>query len=418
MVVLAIVVVSLLLLLVTRYYGDRFYERAAFVALSGHFFISLVVLPRLPYGWDISKFNMRATEIATGTFDGGSTTVSSFGGFQALLYTLFRPEPATLSIVNGLLAVLLVVPAGYLARSLYDNVPSDTPAVTLAVLFFPLPFLFRSIPMRDALTVLLFFTLLATVVRAVRTGAEIWALPAIPLWGMLYLLRTELALIAVLGVVAMGAVLVIRAVDADSSLASLTVVLGGVGCLGFGLFAELLYSFKRVNSELRFRSQGGAVYLDGMLYQSWFDFLLAAPARGIYFQFAPFPLHVESVFHLLGFFGTVGTIVLFVSAVRSLVNCESDEIIAVFLVVVYLAGIVGYGSINSNFGTNVRHRMVFDFLLVVFASPVLGQWWSRIRGRISVVPGQRGQQDEQEREAQKLDRRTHRRGQDANETQQ
>jgi hypothetical protein len=417
MALLAIVVVSLLLLLVTRWYGDCVYERAAFLALAGHVFVALVVIPRLPYRWDIGQFHARAMEVAAGTFTTGWTTVSSFAAFQALLYTLFASETTTLGVVNGLLAVLLVVPISYLAESLYTTVPRSTPTVTLLVLFFPLPFLFLTIPMRDALTVLLFCSLLALVVRAVRTGTPRWGLPAVPLWGMLFLLRTELALITLLAVTAMGAVGSLRRLDAGLSLGSITIVLGGIACLGFGLFAELLYSFERANQELLYRSSGGAVYLDGMSYGSWFDFLLAAPARGIYFQFAPFPLHVESVFHLLGFVGTLLITVLFVSAVRSLVACEYDEMIAVFLVVVYMAGIVGYGTINSNFGTNVRHRMAFDFLLVVFASPVLHQWWLRLRSWISIAPGQPSHEDEQEREAQELHRSAHRRSQDANETQ-
>jgi len=416
MVFAVVISAFLLILFVTRRYGDPFFKRGAFIALAGHTFVAIVVIPLLPYSWDIGKFHQRAIEVATGTFVGGSTTVSSFAAFQALLYTFFSPQTTTLSVINGLLAVLLVVPATYLARSLYATVPRHSPAVTLGVLFLPLPFLFLSVPMRDALTVLLFFTLLAVVLRAVRTGTPVWVLPAIPLWGMVYLLRTELALITVLGVVSMGAVGLFRTVDADYSLASLTVVFGGIAAFGFGLFAELLYSFERVNEELLFRSAGGAVYLDGMAYNSWFDFLLAAPARALYFQFAPFPLHVESVFHLLAFFGTLLIIVLCVSGARSLATCEYDEIAAVFLVVVYLSGIVGYGAINSNFGTNVRHRIAFDFLLVVFASPVLQQWWSRTRAWVGVVPGQRSDDNEQECEAQELDGRVHRRRQDANET--
>lgn len=403
----AIVAVSLLLLFVTRRYGDRLYERAAFIALAGHVFVSVVVIPRLPYGWDIGQFHQRAIEVATGTFVGGSTTVSSFAAFQALIYTLFTPQTTTLGVVNGLLAVLLVIPASYLARSLYASVPRNSPAVALAVLFFPLPFLFLSVPMRDALTVLLFFTLLATVVRTVKTETPMWGLPAIPLWGMLYLLRAELALITVLGVAAMGTVGLLRTVDTGRSLASLTVVFGGIAALGFGLFAELVYSFEQANQELLYRAKGGAVYLDGMKYESWFDFLLAAPARGIYFQFAPFPLHVESIFHLLAFFGTLLVIVLFVSTARSLAECEYAETVAVFLVVIYITGIVGYGTINSNFGTNVRHRLVFDFLLIVFASPVLHQWWLRVRTWLGIVPGQSSDEYEQESEAQKFDRGTH-----------
>lgn len=410
-------VTFLILLIVTKYYRCRIYQRVAFLAFSGHLLISLVLIPRLPYMWDIAKFHRTASEIATGTSASGSTTVSSFGAFQGLIYALFSPQPEILAIFNGLLAVLMAIPASYLTSSLYSTSSRNTYGVMLAILFLPLPFLFLSIPMRDALTVFLFFTLLAVTLHVLQTKTLFWGLPGIPLWGMLYLLRPELALILVLGVVAGNIVRGLRIVSSELSLSSLTFVFGTVGFLGFGLFAKLLYSFERVNAALKYRSKGGAVYLNGMEYSSWFDFLLAAPARGIYFQFAPFPLHVDSMFHLLAFLSTLIIIVLFVSAARSLYKCDYNETAGVMLVVVYLAGIVGYGTINSNFGTNVRHRIVFDFLLIVLAGPVLQQWWLRAHEWIGVVPSQCNDDDEQKCETQEFDRCVHAGGQHTSETQ-
>jgi hypothetical protein len=185
-----------------------------------------------------------------------------------------------------------------------------------------------------------------------------------------------------------------------------------------GLFAELLYSFENVNTELAHRARGGAVYLDGMQYTSWFDFLLALPARAIYFQFAPFPLHIESIYHLLAFTVTPIVIVLFISAARSLYECEYDETVAILLVVVYLAGIAGYGAINSNFGTNVRHRIPFEFLLIIMAAPVIQRWELLVREWLGVVPGQRSKDDEEQRKTQELDRGVHVRGKNPNQTEQ
>lgn len=383
-----ILVAGIFLILVTEYYGSRVYQRTALVAFSGHLFVSFAIIPRLSYQWDIGQFHQRAVEISTGTFVSGSSVVSSFGAFQALLYTIFTPNPGTLAVFNGVLAVLIPIPVVYIAKSLYSSKRQTTPTMIIAILFCPLPFLFLSIPMRDALVALIFFTLLAILLYAFREKTPSRGLPAIPLWGMCFLLRPELALITVLGSIAAVVVGLFRIISLTISLPSLAVVLSAIAGLGFGLFAELLYSFEEVNDALVSRSTGGAVYLDQMVYRSWSDFLLAAPARAIYFQFAPFPLHVESISHLSAFLGTIVTILLFTSAIRSLLNCEYDKVIAVFLSVIYITGIIGYGTINSNFGTTVRHKIVFDFLLIVFASPVLRQWRLRPRSRIGDVPGQ------------------------------
>ncbi|MCU4926472.1 hypothetical protein OB905_10830 [Halobacteria archaeon AArc-dxtr1] len=99
---------------------------------------------------------------------------------------------------------------------------------------------------------------------------------------------------------------------------------------------------------------------------------------------------VESALHLLAF-------------VSSLSACETDEVALVTLLVVYLAGITGYGLINSNFGTNVRHRIPFVLLLLVFAAPVLQRWELVVRQRLGVWPDEYEQRDRQQRETQEAD---------------
>jgi hypothetical protein len=415
MVVSAVLASLFLLLLITKWYGDRFYQFAAFPAYFVHLFVSIVILPRLPYTWDIGQFDRVASAFVSGELISASSTVATYGTFQGLLYVFFPSEPVTAAIFNGLFAVLVYIPVAYLYQSLYPWMSGHNYGAMALILYLPLPFLFFSLPMRDALSAFSFLSLLALGVYALRERSAAVGVTAVPLWGMVFLLRPELGLVGLLGFGAAGSVKLIRTLGLELSIPSLAVVLGGLGTLGFGLFAEVLYSFERVNAELAYRAQGGAVYLDGMQYSSWFDFLLAAPGRAIYFIFTPFPLHVESVFHLLAFTATPVVIVLFVSAIRSLYECEFDETVAVLLIVVFLAGSAGYGAINSNFGTGVRHRMTFEFILVVVAAPVIARWELLVREWLGVVPRNSGEHNEQQREAQKLDGHVKARGEYSNE---
>jgi len=416
MIVSPFVVALFLLLLVASYYGNLVYRIAATVAFVGHVFVSVVLVQFIPYSWDIGAFHQVALGIGAGELVSESSTVTSFGTVQGLFYLVFPSQPETMGVFNGFFAVLVAIPAMYLCKRLYPTLEDSQYGVMAFVLFLPLPFYLLSIPMRDALSVLMFFSILALAVRIIRTQNSLLALPLIPFWGMLYLFRPELALVFLVGFAAAIGVEIIRALELDVSLPALTAGLGVLGVLGVGLFAEFMYSLDRANTELTHRARGGAVYLDGMQYSSWFDFMLVAPTRAIYFQFAPFPLHVEQVFHLLAFTMTPIVIVLFVSAARSLYHVEYDETVAVLLVVVYLAGISGYGLINSNFGTNVRHRIVFDFLLVVMAAPVIKRWELRIREWLGIVPGDGREYDEQQRETEELDRHVHPGGQHTGET--
>jgi hypothetical protein len=416
MVVSSIIVALFLVLLVTNYYGDQVYRVAATIAFLGHVFVAVVLVDFVPYSWDIGKFHEVAVGIGAGELVSESSTVVSFGTVQGLFYLVFPSQPETMGVFNGLFAVLVAIPVMYLSKRLYPTLEGAQYGVMSFVLFLPLPFYLLSIPMRDALSVLMFFSILALSIHILQTRNVLSALPLVPFWGMLYLFRPELALVFLVGMMAAIGIEEIRTLELDVSLPTLTAGLGVLGVLGVGLFAEFMYSLKRANTELAYRARGGAVYLDGMQYSSWFDFILVAPTRAIYFQFAPFPLHVEQVFHLLAFTMTPVVIVLFVSAARSLYRVEYDETVAVLLVVAYLAGIAGYGLINSNFGTNVRHRIVFDFLLVVMAAPVLKRWELRVREWLGVVPRDRGENDEQQREAQELDRHVRTRGQHASDT--
>ncbi|EMA47110.1 hypothetical protein [Halobiforma nitratireducens] len=383
---------------------DDFYFYAGLVALLGHVVLAYLVLPFVPYGWDIRNFHTVGTELIDGEFSTASTTVTAFGTFQGLLYAIFGVDTTVVSVVNSLFAVLVPIPAVYLAKELYGEQLVSTSGVTAIVLFLPLPFLFLTIPMRDALSVFVTFCALAVIVHAL-TKRDVWmAIPLLPFLATIYLLRPELAMVLLLGLVAGGVFLGYELLDIETGFHSLIAVIGGLGAIGFVLFAEFMYSFERINAELSYRASGGAAYLEGMQYSSWLDVLVTAPGRALYFQFAPFPLHVETVFHLLGFVSSLYIVVFAIAAVRSLYSCETNEVVLVVLLVVYLGGITGYGLINSNFGTNVRHRIPFVFMLVVFAAPVIQRWELAVREWLGVWPDESKQNDNEQCKAQEFDR--------------
>lgn len=373
---LALVIVCLSFLLVARR-TDPIYRYTAGLALLGHFFVALVVLPRVPYSWDIAKFHDSALAILGGQVLAYGTTVSSFAAFQSLVYSLAGPDLFALSIINGFLAVLLPLPLRDVMQRLYPKLRT-THLPTILVLFFPLPFVLLTVPMRDALTVLIFATILSLVVRAID-DTTIWpATVSAPLCGMLYLLRPELSLILLVGSgTAIFIFVVNRLVKRHISVSEIFISTTPFAILGF-LFFTNRFPLRVLNNKVTYRASGSAVYLDSFQYESWIDVVISAPARAIYFQFAPFPLHVEQLFHLLALLLLPVLIVLTLASIVSIYDCETDRTVLVFLGVVYVAGVVGYGLIDSNFGTTVRHRIPFVLLLVVFASPVLNHWWLRL----------------------------------------
>lgn len=401
MVVTAVVAVVVAFALVARR-RSRLYRYAGGLALAGHLLVAVAVLPLVPYGWDIDLFHTTAVAILEGSGINPLSSLDAFGAVQALLYAAFGADPTVLAVINGLLAVLIPLPLCYVARRLYAPLES-TDGLLIVLLFFPFPFLFNTLPMRDALSTLLAVALLAVCVRTIVDGRRRWALAAPPLWGAVFLLREELALLILLG--AGGALLVAtarRVASREISLRSLALAAIPVGACGFALFSAL-FPVDALNARVQYRAIGGGAYLEFMRYGSWLDVVLAAPVRAIYFQFAPFPLHVDSAFDLAAVLSLPLLIALVVTAYRSLRAVETDSRVEILLLVVYGGGIVGYGLIDSNYGTTIRHRSAFVFLLAVFGAPVLESWYRSLRRHVDETVDQYRQRDEHQHEAQELD---------------
>jgi hypothetical protein len=248
--------------------------------------------------------------------------------------------------------------------------------------------------MRDALTTAAFFLVLALAAVALTEDRHSFFLPIVPLCGGLYLLRPELALLAVLAIVAaVGVAAFSRVARRPVSLPLVAGIGTGVGLVGLILFFDR-FPVSRLNGALAFRSRGGAAYLEGMRYDGVIDVLLVAPTRAIYFQFAPFPLQVTSAFDLLAALTVPLLIFLFVAGYWSVRRYDANLVVLTLVVTAYVGGVVGYGLIDSNFGTTVRHRIPFEFLLIVFAAPVLGNVERSLRSFLCDSDGQYSGDDE------------------------
>jgi hypothetical protein len=359
------------------------YRRLGSLALTGHVIIGVFVLPLLPYSWDIEDFHTVAVAIRSGLPADASTTVGSFAGLQALVYTVFPADSTVIAVLNGLCAVLIAVPVADLAYQLYPRVKSVR-GLLIAVLFLPLPFIFLTVPMRDTLGVLLFFSLLAAVAR--MYAGEWWlGIISIPLWGALMLLRPELGAIMVIGAAAGGILKWINTVAIRQPTVREMVALAAPPALiGLAIVTPRIPVAALVE-QLEYRAVGGGAYLEGATYETSVDVVLAAPARALYFQYAPFPLQVTSTFDLAAVTMLPILVVLTVSAYRSARECERDIAVLGLLLSTYVLGIVGYGLVDSNFGTTVRHRIPFTFILCIFAAPTLERWANLLLGPTGTV---------------------------------
>lgn len=386
---LSFVVFFCILALVLSWQDDEVYADISKVCFVLHALIAIVALPILfeaGHRWDVYGFHATALEIYAGDTISGSIQIRSFAIVMAILYAIFTPDLAIPSIFNGLVAVLIPIPAAILARNLYSDLQLTT-GLKGIILFLPTSLFFLTLPMRDAITVFLFFAVLALLASGIRSW-QFWPLlVAFPLIALISLPRRELAVIVLVGLIAaIGLSTFERVSGAPSSLRSVMVMGTTSGLLAFLAFVELFFSLERANRLMQTRARGGATYLSEMTLHSWFDFILVAPTRAIYFQFAPFPLHVRGLVDLFVVLSLPLLIVFALAAYRCMRRETMNPAVGMLVVVVYFTGIVGYGMINSNFGTTIRHRIPFVYLLVVFAAPAVETVELSVRRRFENPP--------------------------------
>lgn len=401
---LAVFTSCLLFVIVAYTYDRKWYWILGSIALLTHLIVGLVIIPELPYGWDIPNFHDAAIVLLEGEFSERSSTVVAFGAFQAVLYYVFEPRVEVVTVFNSLFAVLLPIPACYLGTKLYPTAVRSTRGLLALILFLPTPFFFMTLPMRDGFSVFIGFLILALVVYA-YDSMEVWPVVlSLPAGGMLFLVRPELALIIAAGCASGAVVFALNTIlGRQLSLWTLSIAIAPVGLLGL-VVASRIFPFDRLAAEATWRAQGGAAYLEWMEYDSVVDMLLMAPTRAIFFQYAPFPLQVDTLFHALPLVTLPVIILCTIGAYRSFTICRLDTTVATTLLVVYFGGVVGYGIVTSNFGTGVRHRLMFTYLLLVFAAPVIERWEQSLAKRLGIGEEDDSDDYEQDEKTQELER--------------
>ena len=133
---------------------------------------------------------------------------------------------------------------------------------------------------------------------------------------------------------------------------------------------EVLLRRFRLGSVSAVHGAFGAAYPQWTIPTNNFEFIPKLFARIIYFLYSPFPWDLKRFVHSIGF---IDTIFLFYFTICAFQNrraiWQNRELR--FLLFVLIAFIVTYGIGTNNFGTAIRHKSKFIFILVCIAGPKL-----------------------------------------------
>ena len=117
-------------------------------------------------------------------------------------------------------------------------------------------------------------------------------------------------------------------------------------------------------TQMTYRARGGTAYLQDLEYNSYFDIFKYAPVKFIYFTYGPFIWAASNIFTLLA---AIENLVLWFFSILFFVRFKYLKIIKskkkynfiIFLLSFIFISLAANAAIDSNFGTAIRHRMIY-----------------------------------------------------------
>ena len=111
-----------------------------------------------------------------------------------------------------------------------------------------------------------------------------------------------------------------------------------------------------------------AAYPASILPNNIIELFVLLPIRVLYFFMSPFPWDVKSTKHLLGLFDSCVIQVLFLMIIINFKRILTDPLTIALLIFLLSYGVVFSLGVD-NFGTGLRHRTKFVFLIMLLSVP-------------------------------------------------
>jgi len=349
------------------------------VALADHLFHFL------PYAWD--DYVTTGLQIKTNLQYGyplfygiaESIHVKSYALVNAAIFAIFGDYEILVRILNCFLGTLVAERVYRISRELDGSEKSAMLAAGLAA-FFPSFVLFSALNMRDALIFFLSVDALWRVMLILEHRKKMNYLVVLLEIVVLYTLRIQNVLLyAAIFMIFLMLRYYLKSGRRPAN-AVLLITVTGVLFLLFvgGDFALKVLEY--TTAELQWRATGGSAYLTNVTYNSWFDVIRWLPVRFLYFTFGPFPWEIRNAFMLLGFLESLIILLLFavfLISLRGRIRAPEANL-TLLLIAFAVVGLAANSIIDSNYGTAIRHKMNYIFVLFVFAARYLERFSIRL----------------------------------------
>ncbi len=300
-----------------------------------------------------------------------SFSVKSYSLFLTLIYGIFGQVHMLAKLVNSFLSLLSGIVIYKLVREIFEH--EKIALISAAVvLYLPSIIAFTSFVIRDAIVLYLTYLMLYYVVLAFKgKKRSLNTFIAFLVFIVISIMRIQNLYLYALFFILFALFLIFRSNIHVRFKMAIAVTIA-VACTVFVLinmdfvFALITYPFRAQPHRI----EGGSAYLTNMQYNSALDIFKFLPLRYIYFTYGPFLWQARGAFLLLS--ALEGLLVLFASILTLLYfvkePIKKNMNLQLLLLFFCFTGLAANSIVDSNFGTAIRHRMIYIVFFFIFVS--------------------------------------------------
>ncbi|MBL7023122.1 MAG: hypothetical protein ISR90_03585 [Candidatus Marinimicrobia bacterium] len=347
-----------------------------------------------PYDWDEATFYSAAQKVYdyfTGIrveypFD-RIYSVSSYGSLLGSIFYFFGSSSIIARLLNALFGSIIILTT-YRLSMIVGLENRRALFVSAIIAFTPSYIIYSSLIMRDMIVWILLFMIVIKWTKYINGENTIDFIFGVMFSLILIPFRKQYAPILVICAMAVVIVIFLRKrvcyQNVQINLIKYTFILSIIlitGVLSFLLLKFEISSWgddsiiEYLGSQLGWRIQGGTAYMTSVEYSSLIDIIKYLPLRFIHFTFGPFLWTSSSYLVILSametLIGTVFFIIILFNTKNIFQKIDFRFYSTIFILMFALLGLLSNAIIDSNYGTAMRHRMVFMPFIFIIACHIV-----------------------------------------------
>jgi 4-amino-4-deoxy-L-arabinose transferase-like glycosyltransferase len=157
-------------------------------------------------------------------------------------------------------------------------------------------------------------------------------------------------------------------------LISLTYYVSGkISLPKLGTFHETI-DLNRISELAKITTRSSNDSIDGASYPEWVkinsptELFYKGPIRMLFFIFSPLPWHINKITQIVGLFDSILYMYLSFLIFKNRKQIWKDPTLK-SIFIIFLSYIFVFGIVVGNFGTSIRHRVKFVYILILLAAP-------------------------------------------------